>query len=153
MLALQPVSRQIAIRIVEICVASENFPAWFPYGWATRQNTFSPRSSRRPRRVRIFIFLNFAIFVSFVVQSPLRSLVAALPRWDLRGKSFFFVFGCGVVALGLCGEITLLLWLQLRRAAFYTLDQVASIAAAVLHGGGRAWLHRKRKTLYLGAAI
>jgi len=63
-------------------------------------------------------------------------------------------FSCGSAALDPSWwELPLLLWLRLRRAAFYALDKVASVAAAALHGGGGAWLREKRKTLYLGAAI
>jgi F0F1-type ATP synthase membrane subunit b/b' len=36
--------------------------------------------------IDIFKLLNFVLFVTFVVKFAFSSLVAALPRWELRGK-------------------------------------------------------------------
>jgi hypothetical protein len=33
------------------------------------------------------LFLNFVLFVSFVVKTIFASWVAALPRWDFRGEN------------------------------------------------------------------
>jgi len=42
------------------------------------------------------------LMAHFVVKFVFASLVAALSRWDLRGKNYPFSFGCGLAALCLC---------------------------------------------------
>jgi len=54
----------------------------------TTKITLRWNSGRAPdTKVSEALFLNFVLFVSFVVKTVFASSVAALPRWDLRGEN------------------------------------------------------------------
>jgi hypothetical protein len=73
----------------DFTVKTRDFAIQFQPKWA-RHLTTKITKDTNVSEIDISKLLNFVIFVSFVVKFAFSSLVAAMPRWDLRGQNVAF---------------------------------------------------------------